>query len=437
VDLNEAGQRIFKHHGVLIALMTVIGLSVPLLLAQVQGEDYSASARLVIGGVDTRDGQEAAALADTALGLATTPAVIAQAVSTSGATRDQVEVALNVQVDPVGSSGVLQLTVTDSDPAVAASLAKTLATEIVQLRTDVVTGGTQTLLTETGQQIDALTQNIADIENQLAELPQPILPAQPSAAFTTLNLRHQEAVAQRAALEGQRQVLSQTLATTVQPKVIDDSAATGIAVPRALPTRLAVGALLGLLVGIALAAAVESLRPTLGRTALARQLGAPLLGHLPRRPEQDTALRDPWLANYLTLAAKEADVHSVQLVPVGQPADVDRLAGWLHEPGDGRPDVVPLVLDAGGSHDEVVTQQKLAEPGTGVVVVAPDVVRGRDLADVERYVQLTKRPVIGVITYGDARGGTRREDARGEMDAATPEFGPAARDSEPAASPAS
>lgn len=113
MDLNEAAQRIFKRHWLLIALLTVIGLAAPLLLAQRQGVDYTASARLIIGGQDTRDGQEANALADTALGLATSPDVLDRAIGASRVQRNAPAVAPNVHVDPVGTSGVLDLTVTD------------------------------------------------------------------------------------------------------------------------------------------------------------------------------------------------------------------------------------------------------------------------------------------------------------------------------------
>jgi capsular polysaccharide biosynthesis protein len=431
VDLNEAAQRIFKHHWVLIALVTLIGLGVPLALAQRQGDDYVANARLIIGGADTRDAQEAAALADTALGLATSPSVLNRAISETGVRRADTDVATGVTITPVGTSGVLELTVTDRDADVATALVNALADQIVALREDVVLGGSRQLLTQTGQQIDALTQNIADIENQQAR---------PAAPVATLELRRQEAVAQRAALESQRQQLNAELATTVAPRVIDDSADPGTPVSSALPARLAVGALLGLLVGVALAAGLESLRPTLNRAALARRLGAPLLGHLPRRPEHDGALSDPWLVNYLSLAAKDSGVHSVQLVPVGPAVDVVRLAEWLDLPGEGGPHVVPLVLDASGSRDEVVAQQQLAETGTGVVVVAPSVVQGQQLADVERYVQLTKRPVIGVISYSDSRSTPRRTSTDQEemADAADPTFEPpVTRDDQSVVSPAS
>src|SRR5688572_14848273 len=132
VDLNEAAQRIFKFHWVLILLTVMVGVSIPALLFGSTGASYLASSRLVIGAEDARDGQQAAALADTALALATSPAVLGEALGAAGVQRDPSEVAEQVSVDPVGSSGVLQLSVTDPDPSASASIANALAAVIVQ-----------------------------------------------------------------------------------------------------------------------------------------------------------------------------------------------------------------------------------------------------------------------------------------------------------------
>jgi hypothetical protein len=88
VDLNEAAQRIFKFHWVLILLAVMVGVSIPALLFGSTGASYVASSRLVIGAEDARDGQQANALADTALALATSPAVLSEALGAAGVQRD-------------------------------------------------------------------------------------------------------------------------------------------------------------------------------------------------------------------------------------------------------------------------------------------------------------------------------------------------------------
>lgn len=438
MDLNEAAQRILKHHAVLIVLLVALGLAVPVLMDARAGDTYTATARLTVGGADTRDAQEASALADTALGLATSPSAVGQAISDANVRRDVDEVTERVTVQPVGASGVLQLTVTDPEPEAATALVNALADAVVGLRSDAVLSGNRELLASTEEQIEALTQNISAIETQLER---------PGAPFTLLDSQRTQALAQRSVLDVQRQQVTQTLANAVEPQVIDD-AGEADAVPSTLPARLAVGALLGLLLGVTVAAALEALRPTLGSAALARQLGAPLLGHLPRRPERDESLPEPWLSRYVALAARDAGVASVQLVPVDPTVDVVRLADRLDTGPEG-PRVVPLVL-AGDPEQEAPTVQELGEPGTGVVVVAPDRVQTRRLTEVERHLQLTRRPLIGVISYADVRPGGRRGAAQSAPELETvagpehldPATGPAVRpptsqDARPAVTPAS
>ena len=111
---------------------------------------------------------------------------------------------------------------------------------------------------------------------------------------------------------------------------------------------------------------------------------------------------DDGLASYVSLAADGAGIRSFELVPVGPGVDVTGLARSLTADTDteasrevGR-DIVPVTLD--GPHDRKLPPT-WAQPGTGVVVVAPKKVKSAWLASLERHVQLTRQPVIGVISY--------------------------------------
>lgn len=407
MDLNEAAQRIFRYHWVLILVVTLVGLAVPYALAQLEDDAYVASARIVMGAADARDGQEANALADTALALATSPGALEEALDSAGADRDTSDVAAQVRVDPVGASGVLQISVTDRDPAVSASLANALADRIVQQREEAVLGDSEELLAQTDAQIATLVANVAAIEDEADRVARADAAARArgeavgNSSLQAIALRHSQAVEQLSRAQGQRQDLAQTLAEAVRPEVIDASTSRGVLVENALQARLAVGALLGLILGVALAATREAWRPTLGPAALARTLGVPLLGHLRRLPQDAGTLPDPWLASYVELAAEKAGVHSFELVPVGPRAHVTGLAQSLARDGDGDVgvghDVVPVELD--GPHDSQLPA-RWTQRGTGIVVVAPTKVQSTWLNNLERHVQLTRQPVIGVITYG-------------------------------------
>ncbi|MDP9390977.1 MAG: hypothetical protein M3P89_06245 [Actinomycetota bacterium] len=420
MDLNEAAERIFKYHWVLILLLTLLGLSIPVGLAQLQDDAYVASARIFMGAADAKDSEEANSLADTALGVATSPGVLSKALMTAGVQRDQAELTTLVRVEPVGTSGILQLSVTDPDPEVSAQLATALATEVVARRTESVLGKTEQLLAQTDVQIGALAQNITGIEAEAdaAAREQARLRAiglEGGAPLDALELRHSQAVEQLNNLQTQRQELAATLASTVRPEVVDASASRGIPVETSLAARVAAGGLLGLILGIALAATLEAWRPTLGPAALARHLGVPLLGRLRRLPQTAGDLSDQWLAGYVSLAADNAGVRSFELVPVGPSVDVTGLARSLAAETEVGTDIVPLTLD--GPHTSRLPAAG-TQPDTGIVVVAPKRVKAAWLSNLERHVHLTRQPVIGLIAYTGSGGPVRKKQAAAA--AATP-----------------
>lgn len=402
MDLNEAVERIFKYHWLLILVVTLLGVAVPVALAQLQEDSYVSSARIVMGAEDAKDGQQANALADTALALATSPGAVEKALGDAGVQRDAAAVAAEVRVDPVGTGGVLQLSVTDSEPKAAAGIANSLAAQVVAQRTDAVLGDTERLLAQTDEQIATLTKNVQDIELEAdaeaaAEAAARANGVEPGTSLEAIKLRHSQAVEQLSRAQAQRQDLAQNLAQAVRPEVVDATATDGMLVETTLPARAVLGLLLGLILGVALAATLEAWRPTLGPSALARHLGVPLLGRLRRLPQGAAALPDPWIAQYVSLAADGAGVHSYELVPVGPQVDVTGLARSLTLEGEGKQDVVPLALE--GPHDSRLPAS-LTGPGTGIVVVAPKKVKGSWLATLERHSHLTRQPVIGVIAYG-------------------------------------
>ncbi|MGY1779692.1 hypothetical protein [Geodermatophilus sp. SYSU D01036] len=393
MDLNLVAQRILRRHWAVILLLVLVGISVPVALDRMQEPRYEASARFTIGSWDARDAQEASALADTALALATSPEAVERSLAQVGIVRDPVAVVEAVQVAPVGTSGVLQLTATDADATASAVITNALAAEVVRSRDEAILGDTRQAITRVDEQIAALSQEIVRIEDQADRTVARL------ASVEALALRHSEAVEQRTRLENQRQELASILSATEAPRIIDASATRGLPVPTALPTRLVIGALLGLVLGVALAATLESWRPTLTGPGIAHHLGAPLLDRLPSPPRHDTELQNPWLVNYLTLAADAAGVRSVQMVPVRRDIDVSGLAHELDDAGGLR--VVPFYLDARTPQDA----SHPSRPGTGIVAVVPDLVKGTAVFErLERHAELTRQPIVGVLTYSGRSG---------------------------------
>ena len=306
--------------------MTAIGVSVPAALIRMEESSYLATARIAIGAADTRDGQEATALADTALALATSQGVVGRALEESGRAGEpgRRRRAGDGRADrDVGGARTLG---GRPDARTSAAIVNAVAMEIVRLRDEAVVAPTRQVLAQTDAQIAALTTRIGDIERAADAA------VARYGSVEALALEHAQAMEQRSALENQRQGLLETLTSAVRPRVVDASSTAGILVPAALTTRLAVGGLLGLVLGVAIAATWESLRPTLSGAAIARYLGAPLLARLRRAPREGTGTSDPWLANYLTLAADAAGVTSVAADPGRAPGGCLRLGAEPRRP---------------------------------------------------------------------------------------------------------
>ena len=162
---------------------------------------------------------------------------------------------------------------TDTDARVAASVANTLASGAVATINAEQRQPSEQLEAQLQAQITGLSADIDTVESQLATA----APNSPTAA--ALLARQSDDAQQMTALITKRADVQQQIAQSVGAGVIAPATRPTLADPSRLPLDLILGALAGLIVGVALAALLESLRPTLvGREAIERALGAPVLG---------------------------------------------------------------------------------------------------------------------------------------------------------------
>src|SRR5437867_8360961 len=153
VELEEAFRRIVGQHWRLIVCFVVIGLAVAPLIHLRAATAYTASARLVLDTPDPKSRTEAGAIADTAQAIATSPAQVQAALSRIGVHRDPLSVANNdVTVRPLGTSGVLELSVIDRNAQAAAAIANSLAAQVIRARLGVSSGELQRALAAIGKQ---------------------------------------------------------------------------------------------------------------------------------------------------------------------------------------------------------------------------------------------------------------------------------------------
>jgi len=349
----------------------------------------------------------------------------------------------SIAVGALGASGFVGLDVTDADPGVAAALANALADQVVERWVPPEAGATEAGADALQRRIDDVGEEIADLERRITRLSVRIASAVTPEVASRLRAERDSLIAGRDGLVQERQALQAEMGRLVVatagrfvPEVVDTAVAPTVPNPTHAIPLAALGALLGFLVGAGLAAAIETLRPTLvGGDAIADALGAPVLGTLSVR--RDAASEDGRrLPLRMRLAAARVGARTVELVPVAWPARAPRFHRVADELwGDGarealasgngdvarrNGDVAPNGDAAtngdapnGGGRALVVrsfgddgTVEGAEPPGArALVAVVPPAVKRAALRDLVALQELTEWPLIGVITV---RGRPRR-----------------------------
>ena len=411
MELGEVIGRIFGRHKKLIAALILAGLLAGLAIHLDDAPQYSASARLVLDTSDPEDQAQSGVIADTTRAIASGPSLIRNALEKIGVRRDATELAKrHVRVQALGSSGVMQLSVTDSDPKVAVALANAIAAAVIRTRLQVTSGEAATAVRSLDQQLTRLQQEISDLDARIDQAG--------GAAGSGQLVRRREAIAQRMSqLESERASVETTRALRPRAAVLDPASPPAQQLPgRRLPD-LVLGGLLGLLLGVGAAALVESLRPTLvGRTAIARGTEAPVLAELVG-PPQRRGNRHGWVAAdvaeaamHVELVAVAAGVQQVRLMALDRQVDLSNLVQIL---GDSLKTATVQQADMptarrrrpgarAGLEPEAV--QPEGDGGRiGLVLVAPTVLKLADLDPVKDFLTISGWPLLGVIVYQPLR----------------------------------
>ena len=387
MELNDGARRIVGQHWRLIASLALVGILLAALAHVGDHKTYTASSRLVLGTQDPKTQAEAASIADTAKAIATSPAVVRDALraSEAPAETDPLDFARHdVSVESVGASGVLQLRVKDGQSARAARIANSLTREVIAARRQVTEGQLRRVLGSVAPRIEKLAGQIAELDSL------PALSPKDEAKRSSL-------LQQRTALESERFSALSAAAQQLKPAVISPATPPLSADGSGVVLDLLLGAVLGLLLGVAAAGAIETVRPTLvGGQALARELNAPLLGSLP--PDDDGLdAAAPAVAGRLRLATKAAGVESIGLMAVRPPElDVPALAERFAAKGSngsavGRPASVRAF--------DVQSSSLFNGSPTGLVLVSPDALKKTELDEVKELLRVMPGPLLGLLTY--------------------------------------
>lgn len=407
MELNELSRRIFRRHWRLIALCVGLAVAAILLVGLVRGAGatYTASARLVLDTQDPKSRQEATAIADWAKGIATSTGQVQMALAHAKIKdRRAAEIANNhVSIRSLGTSAVLQLSVSDRNRYVAAKLTNALAERVIQARVAFSNGQLRQAEENLQQQIEKLNSQIAALDVQLDSLAVQLARVASTAQASALRSERDGLQQRRDLLLQQRNVAESELvsllsAGATRPKPAIISRAT-------IPTHSSgvhwlrnafLGALLGLILGIGAAAALETFRPTIaGSEKLAEALGTPLIGVLPSvyPGERRAAVEDLTpLGARLRFVGDEAGAREIGLVAADSSVDLTGLATQLVASRS--------ALDGLEIHSVDLDEAELdGRRERAVVLVSPTSLKQAELLALDRRLSLTSATLLGLITY--------------------------------------
>jgi uncharacterized protein involved in exopolysaccharide biosynthesis len=297
---------------VLLGLLLGVGFGV---VTGGGADSYQATARVQVSSTMPTSSQQALSVTSQARAIATSPAIVGAAMRAAHIQGDPpTEASKDVNVAALGTSAVVDISVTAGSPTDARTLTDALAKQLVSFVNDAGTGGVPQVLKSMQDQMASYARQLSQLEGQLQE------------KSTDLQIQGQ-VISVRGLLTSlagdyNRLLVETTVRSTAS---VVSAAAPGTALPTHRAQKTAFAALIGLVIGLLAAAVAALLRPAVpGVTALREAVRAPLLGHVDRSGSVSSGL-----ALRLRLAADRADVDSLVLAGAGSGDLAERVADHL------------------------------------------------------------------------------------------------------------
>jgi capsular polysaccharide biosynthesis protein len=325
MELNEALRRIVIGHWKLIAVLVVLPVLVVAGLHLTTVPTYSAAARVQASSSPPGSDTEADAVLSRVDGIATSSTVIEAALAKTkitGRTADQISP--EVGVNRLGSSAVFDISVTDREPKVAVALSGAIAQQVVAFLNGSGSQQPNSLLDQLDQQQSTLRTQRTQLATNLALAKDPVQVANLSAQLASVD---QELSNVASSIQG---VQSQTLSASSAAMISTPTDAA--AVPSTISTDLGLAGLAGLIVALLIASILEVLRPRVADArAVAREMGAPMLGRLTSHKEAERAhaIARPEVRVALARAAERHTVTMVVLTGLPRNGRLTALAADL------------------------------------------------------------------------------------------------------------
>jgi hypothetical protein len=388
MTIDEAFGRVIRGHWLVILLCVLVPFGAAWYIGKSQPSSYEAVARIQMGSEAASSNVQADATSQRVLGIATSPGVVRQALDKGGLQTDVATFAANnIDVRRVGVSPVMEIAVTDTSPRRAAVIATSLTQDVIEFSNVGDQPAVVQRRTEVQHQLEALAKQREQLVKKMPNAsPNGVLALQ--AQLTSLTTTQGE-------LERQLSDLDLSTATTSRAVLLDPVREPTIPLPAHVYQRAVLVALLGVLFGVGLAAVLEAFRPRLpSPRAVARTLGVPHVGYLPRRDLAPSTLGAAGpIADRLALLGRRYDATQLLLVLVDA-----REEAWARS-------LAPLLGPHDGRSDHRLPVQVLgrewAEPGERpvLVVLSPDQVSSAAIERTRALVEALGWPVVGLVSY--------------------------------------
>src|SRR5690349_3736701 len=282
-------------------------------MSRAEPDAYEAVARVQMGTELAASNVQADATSQRVLGIATSPGVVRAALDKARFRADANDFAAHhIDVRRVGVSPVMEIVVTDTNPARAATIARSITADVIK----VSNVGDQPTSNQRRQGVQQQLNALARQRNRLAAKLNNVDPK--GGAALSIQAQLTSLTTAQAELERQMSDLNLAAPSPSHAVLLDPVRVPSVALPRQDLQRAVLAALIGALVGGALAAGLEALRPRLrsGRS-VARALEVPHVGHLPHLDlSRRTVTAAGPVADRLALLARRYDASNVLAVLV-------------------------------------------------------------------------------------------------------------------------
>ena len=172
MEIDEVAARLVRQYWALLLVCTLIPLVVIALIVAKQPALYSADARIITSGEVPVSASEADAIVSQVQGIATGPTAASQALRAAGVRLNLADLVNNhVSVAGLGTSQVVDITVSDPNPLIAQRVARALATEVVDSLNKVGQSGLSLALTVIDSEIVRLTEQRSALAAKVSASP--------------------------------------------------------------------------------------------------------------------------------------------------------------------------------------------------------------------------------------------------------------------------